>query len=205
MFFYLFLLFLVGRRRLLVGLGALAEAGAVRLRLVQQRDVVRGGGLEKVPHLLPGRAAIWGGRQGRREGAGWGGAEPGSGSSGSGSGSGSPGLGHRRGAAHSSPPGVPGVRAAPTPGPESPVLASRRPRLLSSSALLQARSRGCLRGCCRPWRRPSDGSRPHTTPPPRSGGGGRNEAGSARACVLRACVIASPRQKSKEQQNHKNS
>lgn len=53
-------LFLIWRRRLLIRLRPLAKASAVGLRLVKQRDVIRGGGLEAVPHL-PGRVcASWG-------------------------------------------------------------------------------------------------------------------------------------------------
>lgn len=50
-------LFLIWRRRLLIRLRPLAKAGPVRLRLVKQRDVIRGGGFEAVPHL-PGRVCV---------------------------------------------------------------------------------------------------------------------------------------------------
>ncbi|XP_071605901.1 uncharacterized protein [Heliangelus exortis] len=47
--------YLIWRRRLLIRLSPVPVAGSVRLGLVKQRDVIRGGGLKTVPHLpLPG-------------------------------------------------------------------------------------------------------------------------------------------------------
>lgn len=71
-------LFLIWRRRLLVRLRPFAETSPVRLRLVEQRDVIRSGGLEAVPHLPrlrvrdPGvRGEVrWGRRRGRAAAAG---------------------------------------------------------------------------------------------------------------------------------------
>lgn len=50
-------LLLIWRRRLLIRLSPVSVAGSVRLGLVEQRDVIRGGGLEAVPHLPGGSAA----------------------------------------------------------------------------------------------------------------------------------------------------
>ncbi|XP_072789061.1 uncharacterized protein [Taeniopygia guttata] len=49
--------YLIWRRRLLIRLSPVSVASSVRLGLVQQRDVIRGGGLEAVPHLPGGSAA----------------------------------------------------------------------------------------------------------------------------------------------------
>ncbi|KAM4774248.1 uncharacterized protein ACIQIH_011419 [Cyanocitta cristata] len=49
--------YLIWRRRLLIRLSPVSVAGSVRLGLVEQRDVIRGGGLEAVPHLPGGSAA----------------------------------------------------------------------------------------------------------------------------------------------------
>lgn len=49
--------YLIWRRRLLIRLSPVSVASSVRLGLVKQRDVIRGGGLEAVPHLPGGSAA----------------------------------------------------------------------------------------------------------------------------------------------------
>lgn len=49
--------YLIWRRRLLIRLSPVSVACSVRLGLVEQRDVIRGGGLEAVPHLPGGSAA----------------------------------------------------------------------------------------------------------------------------------------------------
>ncbi|XP_064285347.1 basic proline-rich protein-like [Passer domesticus] len=49
--------YLIWRRRLLIRLSPVSVASSVRLGLVEQRDVIRGGGLEAVPHLPGGSAA----------------------------------------------------------------------------------------------------------------------------------------------------
>lgn len=51
-------MFLIWRRRLLVRFRPLAETSAVGLGLVKQGDVIRGGGLEAVPHLPRLRGVI---------------------------------------------------------------------------------------------------------------------------------------------------
>lgn len=53
-------LFLIWRRRLLIGLCPLAKTSPVGLRLVKQGDVIRSGGFEAVPHLLGLGCVIWG-------------------------------------------------------------------------------------------------------------------------------------------------
>lgn len=58
-------LFLIWRRRLLIRLRPLAKASPVRLRLVKQGDVIRGGGFEAVPHLPELGCVIWGRRKQR--------------------------------------------------------------------------------------------------------------------------------------------
>lgn len=45
--------YLIGGRWLLVRVGAVPVAGPVRLRLVQQRNVIRGGRFQTVSHLTP--------------------------------------------------------------------------------------------------------------------------------------------------------
>lgn len=52
--------YLIWRRRLLVRLRPFAETSPVGLRLVEQRDVIRSGGFEAVPHLPRLGCVTWG-------------------------------------------------------------------------------------------------------------------------------------------------
>lgn len=106
-------LFLIWRRRLLIRLCPFAKASPVRLRLVKQRDVIRSGRFEAIPHLprlgcvICGRKkAVAGSSQAPRS-ARWGPAA-GRGSGGGGS----PAPRRRRRAAHASPRGW-GLKAGP--------------------------------------------------------------------------------------------